>query len=232
MGNESRFKIPENCREFGGTNFGKRRLVANEFIQEFTKHVAPHKDLDERNEEWTKAVRGRFIDICPTDCCAVPKDRCTAKGEFLVDYIWEEKEDGRRILLACESEWGTDRFGRTHWYRVEEDFEKLLAIKATFKVLIFSSNCKLVGSQGTVEGDFSIGFAKDRLEASLRNYGHHISGEVYIFIDFPQTGIPNGDGRYRSFIWIAKKLGKSDVKFEVGEEHDLKRPTEPEAQRT
>jgi hypothetical protein len=227
MSGDSRFEIPEDCREFGDTSvesLNEKRQVAENFIQAFTKNVAPHKDLDESNKEWTKSVRGRFIDICPSDCCALPKDRSNKKGEFLVDYIWEEKENGRRILLAGESEWGSDKFGKPHWYRVEEDFEKLLTVKAPFKVLIFSSNFEFEKSQGTVEGGFSIGFAKKRLEAFLGKYGHHIPGEVYIFIDFPQTGIPGGDGKYQSFIWLAKKFGKEEVELISVPGGDLTRP--------
>ncbi len=228
MGDDCKFEIPEACRELGNTSvesLNEKRHVAKNFIQAFTKNVAPHKDLYETNEVWTKSVRGRFIDICTSDCYAIPKDRCTKRGEFLVDYIWEEKENGRRILLAGESEWGSDRYGKSHWYLVEEDFEKLLAIKAPFKVLIFSSYCNLGESQGAVEGDFSIGFAMKRLEASLRNYGHHIPGEVYIFIDFPQTGDKNSTGIYQSFIWTARNFGKADVEFEDSGNGELIRST-------
>jgi hypothetical protein len=215
MGDDSKFEIPESCRGFGQAGSCEKRLeFARKFIREFTKQIAPPRALDESNEEWTKWVRGRFIDICPSDCEAVPKDRCTPKGEFLVDYIWEEKENGRRILLAGESEWGSDRYGKPHWYRVEEDFEKLLPLKAPFKVLIFSSNSRLLENQGTVEGDFSIGFAKDRLETSLGNYTHHIPGEVYILIDFPQTGDQGGNGEYQSLVWQAERFGKSEAKLQ------------------
>ena len=224
MRNESRFEIPDKCREFGETSFDKRLDTAKRFIEKFVESVAPPKALDESNDEWTKCVRGRFIDICPSDCYAIPKDRCTPKGEFLADYTWEEKENGKRLLLASESEWGTDRFGKVHWYRVEEDFEKLPSIKATFKVLIFSSDEKLPESKGAVEGDFSIGFAKNRIEAALSNFGQHLAGETYILIDFPRTGKPESNGIYRSFIWVARKFGKGEVKFEDGGNGDLIRP--------
>jgi hypothetical protein len=100
---------------------------------------------------------------------------------------------------------------------VEEDFEKILSIKALFKVLIFSSDGKLEDSSGAVEGDFSIGFAKKQLKASLEGYGHHLTGEVYIFVDFPATGDPNGPGVFQSFIWQVKKFGAAgEVRFEDG----------------
>jgi hypothetical protein len=215
MENDCKFEIPEKCREFGKTVFDERRLVANKFVQEFAKHAAPPKDSDERNEEWTRSVRGRFIEICPIGCRPIPENRQSTRGEFLVDYLWEEKENGRRIILAGESEWGMDKYGKNpRWRPVEADFEKLLAVKSPFKVLIFSSNCNLPDSQGEMDGDFSIGFAKERLEASLRRYGHHIPGEVYVFID----------GKFQSSIWLAKQFGKETVNLLEGPGGDLIRP--------
>jgi hypothetical protein len=227
MGDDCRFEISEECRIFGEASFDERRRVAKDFIQVFTEQVAPSKELGEPNEEWTNCVRGRFIDICPSDCCALPKVRFSAKGEFLVDYIWhrwEDEENGRRLILAGESEWGADRYGGIHWDLVEEDFEKLLVIKAPFKVLIFSSNLKMGDSEGAEQGDYSLGFAKRKVEASLRNYGHHIAGEVYIFIDFPRTGDPNSPGEFRSFIWISRSLGRADGKLEDALGGELIRP--------
>jgi len=228
MGDDCRFKIPEECRKFGDTSeecLIEKRQVAEEFIQKFTKQVAPPKYLDCSNKAWTQSVRRRFIEICPEGCYALPSDPLTRKGEHLVDYTWAEVENGKRVLLASESEWGSDKYGKPHWYRVEEDFEKLLSVKAPFKVLIFSSNCKVGESLGSVEGDFSIGFAKRMLETSLGNYGHHIPGEVYIFIDFPQTGVADSPGIFRSFIWLADQYGKAKVELRKAGHGDLIRPT-------
>jgi hypothetical protein len=228
MSNDCKFIIPEECREFGEKNIGTRREIAKEFVEKFVEKVAPPKSMDDSDEAWTQSVRRRFIEICPKDCYPLPGDPLTRKGEYLVDYTWAEEENGKRVLLASESEWGSDRFGKINWSSVEHDFEKLLAIKAPFKVLIFSSISKPYGLMQ--ETNFSTEFAKIRLKVSLEDYGHHFPGEVYIFIDFPQTRVENGNGIYRSFIWIAEKLGKVEVKFEASEEHGLKRLTEFETQ--
>lgn len=222
MGTDRRFEIPEECREFGGANLDERRQVAKSFIKEFVDRVAPPKSIDDSDEAWTQSVRRRFIEICPEGCYALPSDPLKRKGEYLADYTWAENEDGKRVLLASESEWGSGRYGRVSWAPVEYDFEKLLAIKAPFKVLIFSSVCKPYGTmQGT---DFSFEFAKERIKASLENYWHHIPGEVYIFLDLPQTRKPEGGGEYQSFIWLAKKFGEDEVEFEDGPDGDLIRP--------
>jgi hypothetical protein len=115
-----------------------------------------HRLLDESDGQWTQSIRRRFIEICPEGCYALPDYPWTAKGEFLVDVTWAEEHNGQRILLACESEWGTSWYGKVRWSRVEEDFEKLLPIKAPFKVLIFSSDSKLAESKSTVEGGLFI----------------------------------------------------------------------------
>jgi hypothetical protein len=226
MGDSSKFDIPETCREFGENCFEIRLQVAKNFVQEFTKHVAPEKGLDNSNEAWTRSVRKRFIEVCPDKCYAIPSDFLTAKGEYLVDYAWEEMESGKRVLMAAESEWGADRYGRSHWNLVEQDFEKLLPIKAPFKVLIFSSDQGLAVSQSTYAGNFAIGFAKTRLRDSLKNYGHHLPGEVYIFIDFPRTGRAESNGVYQSFIWIATGHRMADPVFQDGGCGPLTRPSD------
>lgn len=223
MVDECRFEIPDGCREFGETSFDERLWVARGFIEKFVKRVATPKGiLDASDEAWTQSVRRRFIEICPEGCYALPGDPLTRKGEYLADYTWAEEENGKRVLLASESEWGSGRFGRTHWTPVEHDFEKLLAIKAPFKILIFSSICDPYGTMQ--ETDFSFDYAKEKLKVSLENYGHHIPGEVYIFIDFPQTRKPDGDGKYQSFIWLAKKFGKDEVELIKGPGANLIRP--------
>jgi hypothetical protein len=131
--------------------------------------------------------------------------------------------NGRRhILLACECEWGTGSFGKTSWARVENEFEKLLPVKAPFKVLIFSSCSKSNPSEP--DTDFSFGHARRRIENCLRSYGHHVPGEVYIFLDLPQTRKPDENGRYKSLIWLSKKLGRQKVSLKVGPDGDLCRP--------
>jgi len=121
-----------------------------------------------------------------------------------VDYCWHDwanREVGNRLLLVCESEWGTkDRFGEeVCWQEVEVDFEKLLSVKAPFKLLIFTSNFQLDEAQSREDGDFSIEYARKRLSASLECYGHHLAGEVYVFLDFPRKC--HEEGVYRLFIW-------------------------------
>jgi hypothetical protein len=226
MIDERRMEIPASCRQFSEGSIDERRQTAKNFIEEFVRRVAPSTIFDDSSQKWTESVRRRFLDICPADCMTVPKDPSSPKGEFLVDLTWEEKGGGKRILFACECEWGADRYGATHWYPVEEDFEKLLAVKAPFKVLIFSSCFANESLQHGPEADFSVEYAKERLSASLSNYGHHLPGEVYSFFDFPRTGVRNGSGKFRAFIWLAEPNRTTDVEFEEILNGDLNRPPE------
>jgi hypothetical protein len=217
-------KIPKVCRQFGRAAFDKRLQVAKSFIEKFVERVATSKSVDDSDGAWTQSIRRRFFEICPEDCYPLPDAPWNKRGQFLADVTWAEVDKEKRLLLACEIEWGAGWYGRTLWSLVEQGFEKLLPAKAPFKVFIFSSDYTLKGPKRTAKGDFSIGFAKEKLKASLENYGHHIPGEVYIFIDFPQTRKPDGDGKYQSFIWVAKKFGKNEVKLEKGPDGDLIRP--------
>jgi hypothetical protein len=223
MGNE-KFDIPLECRGFDDENLEKRLEVAIEFVGAFAPKAAPPMSVDEKNKEWTKSVRRRLKVICTNECYMCPPDPDRSKGEFLVDFSWAEINFPRRILLAGESEWGTNKFGEKRWDRVEEDFEKLLSVKSPFKVLIFSSNKNIRDSESARDRDFSIGFAMKKIKSSLEGYGHHIAGEVYIFIDFPEGGDKNEPGQYQSFIWLVKKFGNAgEVIFENGPNGPLNR---------
>jgi hypothetical protein len=206
--------IPMECKDFTPNNRTQRLDTTKQFVEEFVQLLAPPKDVDESCEAWTKAVRERFDLMCPDDSEFVPRKSAGTK-EYLVDFAWLEMGQGGRVLLACESEWASDSYGRhTFWGYVEEDFEKLLAVKAPFKVLIFSSTAKHLRTDPDPKIDFTIEYAKKRLESSLANYSHNLAGENYIFIDFPATGEPGGNGRFEAFAWIANRCGKAEVKWE------------------
>lgn len=224
MGNDCRFMIPEQCRSFSARSLDEIRSNAKSFIESFVQRVAPQKKHDDSNLVWTRSIRQRFIELCPDGCYPLPESANTAKGEYLVDYTWTEKENGKRVLLAAESEWGREWLGPKKWSLVEHDFEKLLAVKAPIKVLIFSS-CRQRDPTWPEGTNFSIEFAKGRLMAALGNYWHHLAGEAYVFIDFPETGDPNSDGEYESFMWIAEKAGGQEIRLEDGPKGNLIRPT-------
>jgi len=221
---KTKFTIPDEFRGFREANLDERCRIAKRFVENFVENMAPPKNLD-GDKEWTRSVRGRFIEICPEDCYPWPSDKLTRKGEYLVDFGWAENRGGHRVLLACECEWGSTRYG-TRWWPVEHDFEKLLAVKAPFKLLIFSSNFKLSSPDGAPDADFSIEYAKQRLEASLHGYGHNIPGETYILLDFPRGYAEGSNGIYRAFTWIAKKYGDIAVSLDSLANGKLIRPSD------
>jgi hypothetical protein len=204
---DERVDIPLGCRGFDEANHEIRREIAKSLVERFVAGAAPPMSLDDSNKEWTNSIRSRLKAICPSRCYMRPPDPTSSKGEFLVDFTWEEKDLGQRVLLAGESEWGTDQYGgNPQWGLVEHDFEKLLSVKSPYKALIFSSDYELEGAGGSRAGDFSIQFATARLGESLKNYWHHLAGEVYVFVDFPRNSRTK-HGAYRSFVWQAEKFG-------------------------
>jgi hypothetical protein len=220
---ESKFTVPDEYRDFNNTNLPARLETARRFVIGFARYCAPAKSEDDSDEAWTRSVRKRFIDMCPDDCYPLPADPLSRTGEYLVDYTWSEHEKGKRIILAAESEWGTGWYTQTYWEPVEHDFEKLLGIKAPVKVLIFGS---VLNSRDQDPGmNFSAQFALMRLTKSLQNYGHHLPGEVYIFIDLPQTGNPASNGVFRSWAWISGAFGLQKVDIKPLEDGDLVRST-------
>jgi hypothetical protein len=227
MDDDRKFVIPQKCRDFGDAReaiLNEKLNISKKFIEKFVETVATPKSIDDSDGAWTQSIRRRFFEICPEDCYPLPDAPWNTKGEFIADVTWAEMNNQKRILLACEIEWGTGWHANTNWSTVAEHFEKLLPVKASFKVFIFSSICKTDELKPNPETDFLFDYAKEKLKVSLENYGHHIPGEVYIFIDFPQTGVPGGDGKYQSFIWLARKFGKNEVALEEGPGDDLIRP--------
>jgi hypothetical protein len=204
-------KVPMCCRDFREDSVDERLNFAKGFLEEFVRDVAPPKGMD-KCKVWTESVRRQFVRMCPEDCELAQRG---SSKEYLVDSSWMETGHGKRVLLACECEWASDRYSEhTLWGLVEEDFEKLLAIKAPFKVLIFSAAADSPRKSPDLKVDFSIEYARECLKRSLENYWHHLAGETYIFIDFPATGIKDGNGEYRAFAWIAKEPGMATVDFE------------------
>jgi len=108
-----------------------------------------------------------------------------------LDFCCEEKVYPKRIILAAESELDDSK---VRGERVEQDFEKLLAVKSPFKLMVYSSAREGCTNLAIVE----------KLELNIQNYGHHLMGETYIFMDYNEHSGKNG-----SFIAHTWQLCKS-----------------------
>jgi hypothetical protein len=197
--------------------------LAKAFIRTFVERVAPPKSLDDSDEAWTQSVRRRFIEICPKGYRSLPSDWITAEDEFLVNHAWIERGERRHILLAGQTEWGTGLYGRAYWHKVKYGLERLLAVKALLKVFVFSSLYESESQDSEI--DFSPDFAKNQIEVCLKKYSHHLPGELYVFLDFPQTRRP-GRGEYRPYYWLSSAAGRQDPKITTLKVRRLRRPTE------
>jgi hypothetical protein len=95
--------------------------------------------------------------------------------EFLVDFTWWDKKN-KVTVLACECEFGNTRDEAGNPGRVGEDFDKLLSVKASVKLMIFDSyeSKKNAGQTQKILRNLSSRF---------REFGQHIAGEIYILLD-------------------------------------------------
>jgi hypothetical protein len=98
--------------------------------------------------------------------------------EWLLDNIWLNHADGRTVL-AVESEWGTPG-------QVEDDFLKLLSIKARCKLILFFTDKNHRRAAEYLA----------KLESSLQVYPYHLSGEQYLALE------RNAEGAFRYFLEI------------------------------
>lgn len=138
--------------------------ISSEFVNSL-----PHELNGARDKTWTKAVkrvllkmgkdRGLFV------CCHGSQDQ----GEWLLDLLWMNSKDWR-ILLAVESEWGEPK-------EIEEDFGKLMAIKARRKLLLFST-----------KNHTGADLIMERIERAMLAYPYHLEGEEYMALEVTAAG--------------------------------------------
>ena|ERR1019366_4397504 len=116
--------------------------------------------------------------------------------EFLVDFTWWDKKN-KVTVLACECEFGNTRDEPGNPGRVGEDFDKLLSVKASFKLMIFDSyeSKKNTGQTQKI---------LHNLSSRFRGFGQHIAGEIYILLDTRDLD------RERQRLWqcVTKKDGR------------------------
>jgi len=116
-------------------------------------------------------------------CCHGSKEQ----GEWLLDLIWMVSKDWRTVL-AVESEWGS-KIGA-----IQEDFGKLMSIKARHKLLFFKARDQAHADE----------IMKDAVVSLMEAYPYHLAGEEYMTIGRTSQGAfryrfdVRGDGRLNS----------------------------------
>ncbi len=196
--------IPDTCRTIPGNNLGERLECAKQLIAILRQPAKSAPESDSRTA-WTNWIKGQLVDAADSDCLTFPRTSERTKGEFLkVDFCIEEKDRGHRILLAAESELDNTK-ARGNF--IEQDFEKLLAVKSPFKLMIFSSE-KDDGTDRWTNSKII-----EKLQNNLENYGHHLQGETYIFIDYNERSGINGS--FIAHLWQSSVSGLLDRVFLV-----------------
>jgi hypothetical protein len=122
------------------------------------------------NPQWTISVRDVLHKLGNEAGCKVESRRTKNNPdchEWLYDVVWLRQPPHTAMELAAESEWGDPG-------SVQDDFQKLLCIKAPVKLLLFAYK---KGSSNSIA-------VWDRIRNYLNDYPHHLSGETYIFMEF------------------------------------------------
>jgi hypothetical protein len=124
---------------------------------------------------WTSAVKAILEEIGKKKYASIYSSPEKYLHEFLVDFTWWD-EVNKVTILACECEFGNtwDEAGNPE--RVGEDFDKLLSVKALFKLMIFDS-------YGSKKRGNQLQKIIERLNKSLSEFGQHVAGEIYIALD-------------------------------------------------
>lgn len=95
---------------------------------------------EERNTVWTTELKRVLYDLGESRQLQAWGTRCKHGGAWLWDVCWikvgRDWTDFRGAFLACEIEWGNSREA------LLEDFLKLVAAKADYRLFIFEARLK------------------------------------------------------------------------------------------
>lgn len=139
------------------------------FLDEISRKLVdglPPDKLSDPNAKyalWTAVITNRLCEMGASQGFLACGHGAKDNGEWLLDVVWMRRE-GHEVVLAVESEWGKPG-------DVEDDFDKLMSIKAQFKLLFFgvkSNKCSEMIK---------------RLELLLRKYPYHLEGEEYLAVN-------------------------------------------------
>jgi hypothetical protein len=185
--------VPESCRTLPGENLEARLNAAKELIQ-LLRDTGTKAPTGNRREEWTRWIKENLYSLFDRSQYGLsPAIADSTKGEYLtLDITVEERNSSWRIVLAVESELDDSR------HRVNEilkDFDKLLAVKSAYKLMIYSSQKR----------GFTNEEVRRALQKSLDGYGHHIFGETYVFVDYNEDSGENGS--FIAHTWQPCKSG-------------------------
>lgn len=149
-------------------------IAPAELVQQLAAQMKA-KNLQWNNSTaWTKALKESLRSLLESESSNVTdvlySDSSDSRHEFLLDIVVWDRNDGEGVILAVESEWLQDVAA------VEEDFWKLLIVKAPIKLMIFACNRN--------PRTFSQDAIWAKLSNCIQSYGDHIKGEFYVFMDY------------------------------------------------
>lgn len=116
--------------------------------------------------------------------------------EWLLDLSWWEP--GRGTVLACECEWGNAG-------EIVHDFEKLLAIKAPLKLMIFCSR-RAGAEREDVLLRTDIDAILQAVGTALLDFNQHVAGETYVLLEHVES-----NSTFRAYEFRAPKDGKLEI---------------------
>ena len=93
MGDDSRFVIPEECREFGEANCDERRRVAKRFVEKFVENIAPPKSHD-TDGAWTHPSGRDLLTFVRWAASRGPEMHALEKASILLTSVGRKRKAG------------------------------------------------------------------------------------------------------------------------------------------
>lgn len=178
------------------TDFFASKIDVQKLVHNLSHDVPKGASDPDSNPQWTISVRN-VMHECGREMGFKVESRRTDKNpdchEWLFDVVWLRNPPDIGMELAAESEWGNPGC-------VQDDFQKLLSVKAPVKVLLFAYK----------KGSKDSSMVWDGIKKYMNDYPHHLAGETYIFMEFHKDYC-------RSAVVHVEKAGKQNFDFQPKE---------------
>ncbi len=152
----------------------QKTIHPSELVSQLADRMRARNLRWEKSTPWTSALKNSLRDLLESKGTKITdvlySDRETDNHEFLLDVVVWDRSSGEGVTLAVECEW-TQNISA-----IEEDFWKLLVVKAPIKLMIFACNNNPTR--------FTQDAVREKLSKCLLLYRDHAEGERYIFMDY------------------------------------------------
>lgn len=126
-------------------------------------------------------------------------EQSRTERDWLLDVVWWEP--GRGVVLAANCQWGNAG-------KIAHDFQRLLAVKAPMKFMVFGSR-QAGGERQDIALRTDIDAILRALGIHLIDFSQHVEGELFVLLEHVEE-----DSTFRGYEFRVPADGKLSTKYE------------------